>query len=343
MGEFLHVFLRHDTHQLRFILSNTTPGACASLALTIGSVFVQENKEAVQQAIQHNTPDCSQLSDACAEFVRLCLCKDARQRPTAHQLQTHPWLRPYSTPTAARSISVRPPTRTPPNGIQTVLAPRRPPTPPTPVSGPLPPALQFMAAPYGAVSTGVSAPIAFIPGLPIASLQSQFTDGPSSHCKHASMHAHSTADGVGSHMSTMNTCSSSPGISGSMSGLKGEPSNFYAAHASSALDTNSKSLAMGPQGSYASSSCMSTMFGQGHLHAEHSSAPMDTKVPHNLVRQSSEHTYMNAMHAHDSRSTLSRETSALDNTFSSLSQTALPPLHAPYAYTYTSTGPDAYT
>jgi serine/threonine protein kinase len=51
----------------------------------------------VQASILQDAPRCGQLSDACADFVRLCLCKDALQRPTALQLTRHPWLHPYAT------------------------------------------------------------------------------------------------------------------------------------------------------------------------------------------------------------------------------------------------------
>lgn len=292
---------------------------------------MQENKEAIQQAIQHNEPDWSQLSESCADFVQLCLCKNARQRPTAAQLQLHSWLRPYTThrPSSYRSLSVRPPSRTP-NGIQTVLEPRRPPTPPTPVDT----SAQCMGASYGSMAVGPAVPIA-TPGLTISALESQHADGTSSHCKHSSMHGNS--DGMSSPMSTMQTYSSSPDVSGIMSGLKGETSGLHASHASTGLDTNSESIGMEPQSSHVSSSCMSTVFGQGCMHAEQTSAVVDMTAPKTLVSQSSE---LNCMHVTDSKSALSRETSALDQAFSTVSGTTLPPLHAPLAFTSAST--DAY-
>ena len=263
----------------------------------------------MQQSIQTDEPDLSQLSEGCADFVKICLCKDASQRPTAAQLQLHPWLRHFSAPTRPQVTGVRPQqcapqqpnSHTSPQGIQTVLAPRRPPTPPTPVSGSLPSLPDYMLLPQAAVASGVSEPSA-APYLSISSLQSQF------------------ADGGGSPMSTMHTYSSSPDVSGVLSGM-------HASHALVGLDTNnSESLAMG---SYTSSTCMSNMMGQ----------EVDTRMPSGILPQSSENAFMHGMHGHDSKSSLSRETSALDHAYSRVSQTVLPPLYAPQASVLPPVGP----
>lgn len=281
---------------------------------------VQEDKKAVQQAIQNTEPDLVQLSESCRDFVRQCLCKDARQRPSAAQLQLHPWLRPYSTPSFAQSYASQPAPRPSPHGIQTVLAPRRPPTPPTPVSGALPSSSECMLMQHGAVATRVPVPIA-TPGLTIAALQSQYRDSTSSHCKHASVHA--PDDGAGSPMSTMQTYGSSPDVSGPLSGM----------HASIGHDnSNFESVAMG---SYASSTCITSMLGPT---CNHMGAPMDTRVAQTIAPQSSD-TSMHGMHAHDSKSSLSREASVLDSAFNTLSQTVLPPLHTTNASVFAPVAP----
>lgn len=185
--------------------------------------------------------------------------------------------------------------------------------------------------PQDTVTTGVTEPRP-TPSLPIASLHG----GPSIHCQHGSLNGN--GDGNSSPMSTMNTYSDSPDIAGIMSGLKGDVSNL---HASVGLDTGSESLAMEPQASYASSSCMSSMQGQLCMHGEQTSTFADPKAPKVLVPQSSEQTYMPAMHANDSKSTLSRETSALDHGFSSVGHSALPQVHTPHSSVFTGESTDS--
>ena len=70
-------------------------GVIAFILLTGKPPFLGKSKDAIYKSIQFNEPDYNALtkcSSQCADFVKQCLEKDPKNRPSTADLLKHPWL-----------------------------------------------------------------------------------------------------------------------------------------------------------------------------------------------------------------------------------------------------------